>query len=162
MFCTSVASQIQQCIAKPGFCVANCDAEQGKLCPAIISTSICLSPPPPPPPGATKHLRVISMHSSALPSPAKLVPTQVKQVLSLTSGTVRIMLPDSWRVDVAPGGRLFPKVSCGRGMPLVDTHSSVTPVPMTMGRRLLLPLIRTMGAMPAGIQSYITNHGQAL
>ena len=30
MLHTSLATQIQQCIAKPGFCVANCDAKPGE------------------------------------------------------------------------------------------------------------------------------------
>ena len=34
MLHTSCAAQIQQCIAKPGFRVANCNATPGILCPA--------------------------------------------------------------------------------------------------------------------------------
>ena len=33
---TCFATQIQQCIAKPGFCVANCDAIPNKLCPVQL------------------------------------------------------------------------------------------------------------------------------
>ena len=40
MLHTSLATQIQQCIAKPGFCVANCDAIPDVPFPVI--TNYCL------------------------------------------------------------------------------------------------------------------------
>ena len=45
MLHTSLATQIQQCIAKPGFCVADRDVIPGKLCPVmsliVRSTPYC-------------------------------------------------------------------------------------------------------------------------
>lgn len=58
---------------------------------------------------------------------------------------------------MAPEGKLLPKLNRGRGVPAVNVHSSDTPVPMTTGWRLLLPLIVTIGDIPAQIENGSTS-----
>ena len=108
---------------------------------------------------ACGYLRCTRIHSSAVPSPTSLVPTQRTQTSPVKLSIVRKMEVPSVRTTL-PAGWLS-QVSAGVGMPAVAVHSRVTEEPYITGLWLLLPLIDTFGCSSAdkAENRIVLNHG---